>query len=529
MQPEFRQVPLTQLRVSATLSQIERREHLDMGAIDELAESITTVGILQPLVVRPVIQGHDKLDLYEIVAGERRYLAAKVAKLESVPVSVRDLTDEQVLEVQLVENLQRADVHPVAEAEGYESLKKLGRTVDEIANKVGKSVAYVYARMKLLDLCKEGRRAFYEGKLTASTALYLARIPVEKLQQQALKEITSGRGGESMSAREAQQHIHDEYMLRLSDAGFKTEDADLVPKAGACGACPKRTGNQAQLFGDVKGADVCTDPVCFKSKLAAHAAILMVAAKANGQTIIQGPAAKKVMPYEHHDHMTGYVKLDERNYNASGTYRQTLGKDYIPTLLVHPYSGKVLEVAPLGDIPKPKSSGSSSSSRPSSASDKADRAKQEAKDALEKAYRSQLLRLVFDKSPPAPGREELLHICGEWGEVDYNFEHLAMALGLGTDTKVLEKAGLTKFLAGLSTAQLGRLVYVWALSLSTGSHVVANGDLEKAAKRLRLDPKKIRADIAAGLKEQAKTPAATAPGKAKSKAKAKTKSPAKKK
>lgn len=269
MSTQVQSIRLANIAVSETGAQAERRKHLDKAKLAELAESIKTVGLLSPIIVR-IIDG-----VFEIVAGERRYLAAKLAGLEHIDASVRDLTDDQVLEVQLVENLQREDLHELAEAEGYEALQKLNHTAEAIADKVGKSKAYVYARMKLLALCKDARKAFYEGKLSASTALLLARIPNDKLQAQALKENTQDRWDGPMSYRAAAEHIQNNYMLRLSDAGFKTEDPELVPAAGACGACPKRSGNQKELFGDVKGADICTDTVCFAAKRQAHAARVM--------------------------------------------------------------------------------------------------------------------------------------------------------------------------------------------------------------------------------------------------------------
>ena len=128
---------------------------------------------------------------------------------------------------------------------------------------------------------------------------------------------------------DGQKHIHDHYMLRLSDAGFKTSDPTLVPAAGACGACPKRTGNQPELFGDVKSADVCTDPVCFRQKIAAHAERAIAAAAETGQTVLAGAEAKKVAKYGTDAHqLEGYVRLDARDYHAGSgkprTFRQVL-------------------------------------------------------------------------------------------------------------------------------------------------------------------------------------------------------------
>lgn len=353
---EVRQVLLASLTFSDTRSQSERRQHFDKAAMKDLAQSIKEHGVVQPILVWPWKDEHMRGIEYEVVAGERRAMAAKIAGLTEITATVRELTDEQVLELQLIENLQRQDLHELAEAEGYESLLKLGHTVEAIVAKVGKSRGTVYARMKLLTLIPEARKAFYEGKLAASTALFVARIP-PALQKEALKDITTPTGYRDekapMSVRQAQKHIHDNYMLRLSDAGFKTSDTTLVPTAGACGACPKRTGNQPELFGDVKNADVCTDPVCFKLKIAAHAERVLAEAKASGQKVIAGKDAEKAAPRGADAHLDGYVRLNERDYSRDkGTYGQVLGKDYVPTLLVDPDSGKVVKVAPRPDVEK---------------------------------------------------------------------------------------------------------------------------------------------------------------------------------
>lgn len=521
MQSEFRQLAIAKLIFSTTTHQVERRARFDPAAMTELSESIKVLGVAQPILVRPA--GKD--DKFEVIAGERRVLAAKKAGLEDVPAMVRVVDDEQLLELQLVENLQREDVHPMTEAEGYEALREMGRSADEIADKVGKSKAYVYARIKLLDLCKEGRRAFYDGKLNASTGLYLARIPVEKLQQQALKEITTGGdGGEPMSAREAQEHIHDNYMLRLSDAGFKTEDANLVPKAGACGACPKRTGNQAQLFGDVKGADVCTDPVCFRSKLAAHATQAIAAAKANGQKVLRDKDAKKAMPYEHLEtHLQGFVFLDARNYSVAGnkTNRETLGKDYKPTILVNPYNGKLHEVAPISDMPRERqaqrpSSGSASNTKEA----KAKREKDELKNAIDDRTLKDTLAAIFKALPKTPGREELLSICEALESETADFEGLLVAVGIHTDAKKVP-SDPRKALAGCNADQLGRLAYIMSLDGGCVMLDVQSPNIATiTAKRLGIDVAKVRAAATKAL-----APVAAAAPAAKKKAKA----PAKKK
>jgi ParB/RepB/Spo0J family partition protein len=392
-------IELKDLAVSSSGPQVERRKHFNKAAIEELADSIATVGVLSPILVRPV-NGH-----FELVFGERRYMAAKLAGLAQIPASVRELTDEQVLEVQLIENLQREGLHELAEAEGYEALLKLGHSAEEIAEKIGKSKAYIYARMKLLALCKDARKGFYEGKISASIALLLARIPVESLQKQAFKEITEPDYNDEVTYRQAAELIHQDYMTRLSEAGFPTQDATLVPAAGPCGSCPKRTGNQPELFGDVKGADVCTDPICFKAKRDAHAVRTIAEAKATGQKVISGKEAKQIAPNgADSSYLRGYDLLDAKPSEdpKHRTVRQLLGKDYQPTLLHDPETGKLVKVAPEADIKKAlKDAGV----KPTSSGNPEQTAR-EKKAKAERAFRQVLFAKVRESYPTSLARAD---------------------------------------------------------------------------------------------------------------------------
>lgn len=164
--PEFRSIPLAELRES----KLNPRRHFDAGALAELTESIRAHGVLTPTLVRPV-NGH-----YEIAAGHRRYRAAKAAGLAELPAVVRPMDDVAFLEVLVTENLQREDVHPLEEAEGYRALMKAGYDVQRIADRVGRSVKYVYDRMKLLELTKDAKDLFFDGRITAGHAVILARL-----------------------------------------------------------------------------------------------------------------------------------------------------------------------------------------------------------------------------------------------------------------------------------------------------------------------------------------------------------------
>jgi len=322
------------------------RKHFDKVALGELTESVRTHGVVEPILVRPVGER------FELVAGARRVRAARAAKLIEIPGLVREMGEAEALEISVIENLQRQDVHPMEEAEGFAYLleeKTRPTTVEEIAAKVGKSKAYVYGRLKLTALCPEARKAFYGERLTPSTALLVARIPGEALQKQALAEIARYHGGRGDAApfREVASLVHERYMLQLSGAPFRTTDADLVPGAGPCTTCPKRTGNQRELFADVKSADVCTDPDCFGRKTRAAAERKKAEALAQGREILgEKEAAKLFRPHDDElTYGTPYLKLGERCYDdpKGRTYGALLGAA-APVVLAQGPDGRLHEL-----------------------------------------------------------------------------------------------------------------------------------------------------------------------------------------
>lgn len=160
------------------------RKTFDPVALQELADSIAEKGLIQPIVVRPRHNSRGapvEVALYEVVAGERRYRAAKLAGLEQVPCIVRELDDVAVLEIQVVENNQREDVHPLEEADGFARLMKVdGYSVERIAQRIGTSTKYVYDRVKLLQLVPELQKVFVEGEISAGHAILLARLTPEE-------------------------------------------------------------------------------------------------------------------------------------------------------------------------------------------------------------------------------------------------------------------------------------------------------------------------------------------------------------
>ncbi|WP_038055025.1 ParB/RepB/Spo0J family partition protein [Thermus amyloliquefaciens] len=149
------------------------RRRFSQEGLEELAASIREKGLLQPLLVRPKGEG------YELVAGERRLRAAELAGLREVPVVIRDLTDQEAMEVALVENLQREDLTPLEEARGYQALLDLGLTQEEVARRVGKARSTVANALRLLHLPEEVLQALEEGRISAGHARALLMLEPE--------------------------------------------------------------------------------------------------------------------------------------------------------------------------------------------------------------------------------------------------------------------------------------------------------------------------------------------------------------
>lgn len=172
------------------------RKHFDEEKIAELADSITEHGIIQPLVVRESGKG------YEIVAGERRWRAARKAKLKEVPCLIRQFTDEENMLVAIIENMQREDLNPIEEAEGLQQMiQTYGLTQEEVSKSVGKSRPYITNALRLLKLPEKIQALVTEGKLTTGHARALIPITDLGLQAQLCKRIVE----EGLSVRQVEK------------------------------------------------------------------------------------------------------------------------------------------------------------------------------------------------------------------------------------------------------------------------------------------------------------------------------------
>ena len=313
----------------------DNRKRFDQAALQELADSIKSMGVAQPILIRPVAPTLEQPEEFEIVAGERRYRASNIAGMGTIPAICRELSDLDAAKIRILENLQRENPHEMEEAEGYQLLMlQHGYNADQLADEVKKSRAYIYGRLKLCALTTEVREQFLDNKIPASTALLIARIPVPALQIRALGEILkppAWMGSEPMSYRQAVQHVQSTYMLDLKTAVFKVADAKLLVSAGACTTCPKRTGNQPEVFAGVS-ADVCTDPDCFKEKRAAHFTATIVKANKQGIPVLEGSEGQTALPnsWDHNCELVTHThSLYNFRRNAPATKNNGSPKDYL--------------------------------------------------------------------------------------------------------------------------------------------------------------------------------------------------------
>lgn len=288
------------------------RKTFDPASLVELKESIRRDGIITPLIVRPIfadakMNGEGSgAHHFEILAGERRFRMAVELELKEVPVRIRrDLSDDQALELMIVENLLREDVHELEEAEGFKALLAADekQDVESLAARCGKSASYVYQRLKLCELIAPAKKAFLEGAITAGHAIEIARLTAAD-QKQALAACFQRDWDREKKAnvtvmasvRELRRWIASEIHLDLSLAAFPKDEPNLYKEAGACSVCPKNTGVAKELFAD-SPRNHCTDRKCFMRK---------------------GLAFERSMREQLTSAKTGFVEVTDRDYRPYG-------------------------------------------------------------------------------------------------------------------------------------------------------------------------------------------------------------------
>lgn len=303
-QPDLEHIAIGLIIPSQTNPRRKRNPERDA----ELLESVHRDGVLQPIMLRPIhstiqsivfVEDHYRKllgspesgqpgqrkdlprrctfgpgeEIYEIIAGQRRWEAAVKAGKATIPAVVRKVKDDRVLYLQIIENLQREDISPIDEGRGFRVLLSQGKTAQEIADQVSvgktKSARYIYARAKLVDLIPGIQSALETGRLSPGHGDLLVRLQHEG-QKRALRYIEDmqSRIGQAPVVRALDEWIKNTLHISLDSGPWKKDDATLVPEAGACSACQKNSAVNPEVFPEAKRA-TCIDSVCFSAKLKA--------------------------------------------------------------------------------------------------------------------------------------------------------------------------------------------------------------------------------------------------------------------
>ncbi|MGZ4189026.1 MAG: ParB/RepB/Spo0J family partition protein [Actinomycetota bacterium] len=239
--PQLRDVPLDEIRPNPR----QPRTGLDDAMLEELAASIRSVGLLQPVVVRPVSGG------YELVAGERRWRASKIAGLMRIPAIVRETGDDQMLRDALIENLQRVDLNPLEEAAAFRQLvDDFGATHEEIADRVGKSRAAVTNALRLLQLGPDVQQRLAAGTLSAAHGRAIAALADHDAQARAAARVVAG----SLSVRQTEDLVRQMVGTgdQLRERAIARRDVSKERPAGILEA--------EMLLSDILGTRVAVEP-----------------------------------------------------------------------------------------------------------------------------------------------------------------------------------------------------------------------------------------------------------------------------
>lgn len=444
-------------------SPTQPRQTFNEAALDELAASMSAQGVHQPLLVRlrdDAAHG-DGAGGYEVVDGERRLRAAKIARIEELPCLVKKLSDAEVIEIQVIQAIQREGLAPLEEAQAYKRLMKNHQLdVPELAARVGKTPSYIFHRFKLLDLAPAVQEAVAAGTLKLSYAEAFARVPDHDRQLQVLEEVMKEYGSVVGNFEDLVSLIEERYLLQLKNAPFDGKDADLVPERPACAACPERTMAQVDLFGDAGQIDTCLNSACWAKKCDATKEKLVAKAEAKGVQVLQGSKAAKVLKgLTHNPYTSKYAEPSDRpHWLKEGNLGQALkGTDLKPMQVFDPTEGKVKSVYDLAAakeaIPAKLRTKEAQEAKPQN---KEEREKQQRDMKIQQAMRhlaegvvmKALYQKVVKSGLPVPGLQALIQVALEsaWG---YEAP-LAAALGQKTlDVKKAAAAGPKEALAVL--------------------------------------------------------------------------------
>lgn len=370
--------------------------------IAELAADVKARGVLVPLLVRP-----SKGEAFEIAAGERRWLAAKEAGLAELPAMVRELSDVDIIELGVRENMQRNDLSAVEEADAFAELEKRKRSIEQIASIAGRSPQYIRQRLRLRQLAPGIRELLVGEKIDVGAALVIVQFP-DATQKKMLTSLSHAAKGQVWTGNEKGQadagritkaevqRIVRDVAHALADASFDPEDETLVAGAGRCSTCPRQTGRQGVLFEVMDAASVCLDDGCWSQKQRADWERKSEDAKKRGLTVLTPEQSKKVVRHGR-AYDAKLVATDEEVWTGSKQVPVAkLVDDSTPrTLALCPDTGRVVELVPKADVEKATAVAKKDAKRAKRSKSEADAAKKQAeKERHRKAVNDRLQRLV---------------------------------------------------------------------------------------------------------------------------------------
>lgn len=542
MTPVLTDIPLDQLHDSP----FQPRTHY--AGLDGLADSIRADGLQQPLKVRPRRPNplrEDIVDGFELVFGHRRKRAAELAGLASVPCLVAAMTDAEVRAAQMAENIQRDNMRAIEEAQGYQAqIQADGISQAELARRMGKSASHVAGRLRLLQLTALARAALDDGRIGAEVALLIARVGPPAVQDKALAAIEAAHlrndlfDGGKRSLRDVRNLLAEKFTLELKGALFDPEDGTLVPDAGACSSCPKRTGNAAE-FADVVthdnrrdddgqrwdympkvGPDICTDPDCFAAKKRAHLKHQADQLRAQGQDVIDGNKARQALDAHGNVKAGAYVPVADVKAELAKVRKDLLKRGQLPPAPVtiqDPRRGQTVQAYRLEDLQRAGVAPKPAQAKPNGgAVDWEARRRQEQAAAIaEHQARHRLLLAVRQAMQPAPRTQDDLLMVVRHALDACDPEQLDLLASLWG---AANGATLADTLDGMSHAHLAQLL----LDVALTANVIVEGHwqimqepeaLLDAAARYGVDVEAARAapapDDEARAETSAETPAET--------------------
>lgn len=234
--------------------------------IVEMAESIKTCGLLHPIMLRPYEDG------YRIIFGERRYRAAIYLGLTELPATIKqaDITAEEIKVIQLIENIQRDDVHPMQQATSFKFLvDERGMKTEEISQFIGKSAYFVRQQLKLNDLTEQWQTLFLKDGISLGVALLICTLPSDAQKQLYKDQVNKDEAKKSHPQISINTYLINKYKGSLNKAAFDLTDRNLDKKAGACTTCPFNSAH-GSLFVEYEKNPHCNHIACFKNKTALH-------------------------------------------------------------------------------------------------------------------------------------------------------------------------------------------------------------------------------------------------------------------